>query len=210
VSLPFSRDQFFQVFSQYNQAVWPAPWIFYGLAILSVVVVILRAPYRSMLVTGILALFWAWMGIVYHWMYFSAINPAARVFAALFVIQAALLLWFGVSGKLAFRWRKTLQGSIGAVFLAYALLVYPLLNQILGHRFPETPTFGLPCPTTIFTFGLLWWLDSPLPRLVFLVPLIWAAIGGSAAFILGVPQDLGLLVAGLFSVVRLLPAKLTS
>jgi hypothetical protein len=126
-------------------------------------------------------------------MYFSAINPAAHLFAALFVIQSALLLWFGwIKRKLVFGWPGTLRGWMGSIFLVYALLVYPRLNQILGHRFPETATFVLPCPTTIFTFGLLWWLDSPFPRVVFLIPLIWAAVGGSAAFLLGVPQDLGL------------------
>jgi hypothetical protein len=66
VSLPFSREQFFQVFGQYNQAVWPAPRIFLGLAGLVIVIVIVRTPYRDFLATGVLALFWAWMGIAYH------------------------------------------------------------------------------------------------------------------------------------------------
>ncbi len=29
-------------------------------------------------VSGILALFWIWMGVFYHIAYFSTINPAAR------------------------------------------------------------------------------------------------------------------------------------
>ena len=35
-----------------------------------------------------LACFWAWMGIVYHLMYFSAINGAALGFGVLFIVQA--------------------------------------------------------------------------------------------------------------------------
>src|SRR5207248_10939428 len=71
------------------------------------------------------------------------------------------------------------------------------LNQALGHDYPHTPTFGLPCPTTIFTLALMMWLERPFPRVLLVIPLTWAAIGGSAAFFLGVPQDLGLLAAGL-------------
>ncbi len=29
-----------------------------------------------------LALFWAWMGVVYHWAFFARINPAAFLSAA--------------------------------------------------------------------------------------------------------------------------------
>jgi hypothetical protein len=59
------------------------------------------------------------------------------------------------------------------------------------------PTFGLPCPTTIFTIGTLCLLRTPFPRHVLGAPFLWAAIGSQAAFLLGVYQDLGLLAAGL-------------
>lgn len=36
-----------------------------------------------------------------------------------------------------------------------------------------------------------------------LLVILWSAVGGSAAFVLGVPQDLGLLVAGALSIVLL-------
>jgi hypothetical protein len=35
------------------------------------------------------------------------------------------------------------------------------------------------------------------------IPLAWSAIGGTAAFALGVPQDLGLLAAGLLALTLL-------
>lgn len=86
---------------------------------------------------------------------------------------------------------------MSAVLLAYALVGYPLLGVALGHRYPATPTFGLPCPTAILTLALLLWAEPPVPKALLLVPLIWAAIGTSAAILLGVWQDLGLGVAGL-------------
>jgi hypothetical protein len=69
------------------------------------------------------------------------------------------------------------------------------------------PTFGLPCPTTIFTLGILLFATAPLPRSVFAVPLLWAAVGSTAAFRFGIPQDLGLLVAGLISLAAMIVAS---
>jgi hypothetical protein len=84
----------------------------------------------------------------------------------------------------------------GGALLGYALVVYPLLGWALGHRYPASPTFGLPCPTTIATFGVLIWV-RPQPRWwLLIVPLLWAVVGTSAAFSLGIREDLGLLVAG--------------
>ena len=58
-----------------------------------------------------------------------------------------------------------------------------------------TPLFGVaPCPTTIFTLGLL--LLSNASWRLFVIPLVWSAIGGSAAVLLAVPQDYGLILAG--------------
>ncbi len=52
-----------------------------------------------------------------------------------------------------------------------------------------------PCPVTIFTFGLL--LTSVgVSTWLYLIPLLWSLIGGSAAFLLGIPQDWVLLVSG--------------
>lgn len=51
----------------------------------------------------------------------------------------------------------------------------------------------MPCPTTIFTFGILLMARAPVPGVVLVAPMLWAAIGAVAAFSLGVTQDLALL-----------------
>jgi hypothetical protein len=89
---------------------------------------------------------------------------------------------------------------VGAAFILYGLLIYPLLGYILGHRYPYSPTFGLPCPTTIFTFGLLLWTAPRIPKYLLALPLVWAFIGFTAAFQLGVLEDVMLPVAGLVAV----------
>jgi hypothetical protein len=77
------------------------------------------------------------------------------------------------------------------------LLIYPVLGYFLGHVYPHSPTFGLPCPTTIFTFGLLLWADNKVPKYLLVIPLLWSLIGFLAAFQLGVLEDVMLLITGL-------------
>jgi hypothetical protein len=85
----------------------------------------------------------------------------------------------------------------GVVLIVFALVVYPVWSAYTGHAYPATPTFGLPCPTTIFTMGVLCFAAPPLPRGVMIAPVLWCLVGAQAAFLLGVQPDLGLIAAGL-------------
>jgi hypothetical protein len=126
------------------------------------------------------------------------VNAAAPVFAAMFLAAAALLAWAGVvRGQLVFDGDSRARRIAGHALIAYALVGYPIVSLLVGRQYPDVPTFGVPCPTTIFTIGMLAFLSRPFPRYVLVVPIAWALIGGQAAFLLGVPEDLGLLLAGL-------------
>jgi hypothetical protein len=50
-------------------------------------------------------------------------------------------------------------------------------------------------------------MRQPLPWPVAIIPVIWSLIGGSAAFLLGVPQDWPLLVSGMVSVLIMWRAR---
>ena len=112
------------------------------------------------------------------------------MFAALFLAQAALLAVYGVANeRLVFSNTMSPRVCLGWLLMAYAL-VYPAIAIAGSHTFPRTPTFGVPCPTTILTIGALLATASPLPAAVAVVPAVWAIIGGSAAFLLNVRADL--------------------
>jgi uncharacterized membrane protein len=140
------------------------------------------------------------MAIAYHLSFFAPINRAAVGFAILFVIEALIFLWQGViRGRIRFRAQRDLRTATGLALIVYALLLYPALGYLLGRRYPAMPTFGLPCPTTIFTFGLLLWTVLPFPRYVLVIPALWALLGTAAAISLSVAEDYGLLIAAILS-----------
>jgi hypothetical protein len=65
-------------------------------------------------------------------------------------------------------------------------LAYSGLALATGHAWPRTPTFGVPCPTTLVTAGFLLAAVPPVPRWLAVIPVLWSIIGGSAALLLGV------------------------
>lgn len=97
---------------------------------------------------------------------------------------------------MSFSLSRSPYGIIGGLFIVYALVIYPVLSYKLGHRYPMTPTFGVPCPTIIFTFGMFLWSRRKIPLYITIIPLLWSVIGLSAALSLGMKEDLGLVVAG--------------
>ena len=98
--------------------------------------------------------------------------------------------------RLSFEFRPNGYGWTGAFLILYAMVLYPILGYFFGHAYPKAPSFGLPCPTTIFTLGLLLWTKPGLPKSVLIIPVLWSVIGFSAALTLGIAEDTGLLVAG--------------
>jgi Family of unknown function (DUF6064) len=204
--LPFTRAQFLDVFAAYNTAVWPAQIVAYGLGLVVVAALLRPSPPGHRVVAGVLGAMWAWTGVVYHGLFFAPINPAALVFGALFVVQGALFFAAGVAGRRLVFGRPTgFAAVLGWLLVAYAALLYPLLGRLGGHAYPAQPMFGItPCPVTLFSFGVLLLTTAPVPRWLLIVPLAWSLVGGSAAFLLGVPQDWPLLFSGLAIVLLVL------
>lgn len=118
MKLPFTIDQFFAVFAKYNESVWPMQILLYLLAIAIIILLFRPRPHSGRIIAAILAFFWAWMGIAYHFAFFAAINPAARLFALVFLAGAALFAWSGIyRNSLRFAWRNDLRGWIGGLLL---------------------------------------------------------------------------------------------
>ncbi len=202
---PFTLDQFFDVFRDYNETVFPMQVIFYLIGIAAIYLTIKTTARSDKIISGILAFLWLWMGIVYHLVFFKVINKAAYLFGALFILQGILFLTLGIfKPKLSFKLRFDTYGITASALILFALIFYPVLGYFLGHVYPASPTFGLPCPTTIFTFGLLLLTDKKCPVVILIIPFVWSVIGFTAAFNFGVIEDTVLFIAGLITLPMLL------
>jgi len=189
------------VFQRYNNAVWPAQFAFYLAAFVAIALTFKDTRVSSKTISVILAVLWLWMGLVYHVLFFSRINGAAFLFGALFVGQSIIFIFAGpLSETMLFRFRRNADGILGSVLMAYALVIYPLLGMSFSHNYPAAPTFGVPCPTTIFTFGILLAAGKRVPLHVLIIPSLWSVFGVWAALSLGMIEDFGLVIAGITSI----------
>ncbi len=149
------------------------------------------------MVFSILSFLWLWMGMAYHILFFSAINNAAYIFGIVFMVQGILFLYHGVvKQNLTIKFTTRVTGITGLMLIAYALVFYPLLSLAGGRIYPGMPTFGVPCPTTILTLGILMFSAKRIPWYIAVIPLLWSVIGFSAAVHLSVKEDFGLFIAG--------------
>ena len=93
----------------------------------------------------------------------------------------------------------TRRGALGFVAIGY-----PVLGYFIGHRYPQSPPFGLtPCPLSVFTFGLLLFTDSRVPKWILAIPFLYA-LGGILPVSIGVTEDLAMLLAGVVGTAMIL------
>ena len=187
--LPFTREQFLALFVQYNKDVWAVQIGAYVLGIAMIVLLFGPSRGRNRIIGVGLAAMWGWTGFIYHWDYFAAINQAAPVFAALFVLQAGLFLYStAIRGHEKFRVSDGARAWVGWTLIAYAMVLYPLIGIWSGHSLEEVPMFGItPCPVTIFTLGLLL-LARPMSWWLLAVPLPWSLLWCRPGLLVGVPR----------------------
>jgi Family of unknown function (DUF6064) len=197
---PFTLEQFLAVFTRYNEGVFPMQILFYLIGIIAIYLTLKSNAYSNKIISSILAFLWLWMGVVYHLIYFTEINKLAYLFGAFFIVQSILFVILGAfQSKLSFQFHADKFGITGMSLVVFALIIYPILGYFLGHIYPSSPTFGLPCPTTIFTFGVLLLNEKKCPILILIIPFMWSIIGFMAAFQFGILEDTGLIVASLMA-----------
>lgn len=195
MTLPFTVDEFLGVFRRYNLAVWPAQVALVLLALWVVALAYRGRPSSSRVVFGVLAVLWLWMAVAYHIAFFASVNPAAVAFGVVFAVQAGLFAWHAKRpADRDVRPAGRVTHAVGTWAVAYALVGYPIAGYLLDHRLPAAPTFGVPCPTTIFTLGILAWMSGRWSWRLHAIPLAWAVVATTAAVRLGMVEDFGLLV----------------
>ena len=197
--LPFTADVLFSGFEQYNRALWPLPVLASVLALAAILLTLRPVRGGDRAIGALLTIAWLWVGVGYHLMHHAAIDFAAPLYGAFFGIQALLLAWTGVvRGGLAFRFRADPFGCTGLALALGATILWPIADGLLGFGWQSARLVGLaPAPTAVFTLGLLLLTNGRTPLHLTVIPLLWTLVAGATAWVLSIPQDLFLPVAGL-------------
>jgi hypothetical protein len=197
-----------ELFSRYNQDLWPAHVVAYLLAIplvwaLAEPAASLRSPLRSRLPALVMGILLTWLGVAFQALYATDVSrPLGIAYAALFIVGGLATIAAGVRGHLLVDTSPPpFSRLVGLTAVGYAVLVYPVLGHAFGHGWPESPLFGMaPCPTVIALFGVLV-LSHPRARHLWVLPIAWTLLATLPAVERGVWEDVGMVVFGALALV---------
>ncbi|MFV8837561.1 DUF6064 family protein [Salinimicrobium soli] len=204
---PFTVEEFFNVFERYNTSVFPLQLIFIVLGVVAIFLLHKKKKIRHSFITGFLGFLWFWTGLVYHLYFFTSINNAAYIFGALFILQGLLFIREIIRNRLEYSFKTESWKYVGYIIILTGLLIYPAIGYLLEESFEKTISLGLPCPTTIFTFGFLMLTNIKFPKHLLIIPTLWALIGTIAATNFGVFQDYLMIISALIANFYLIKRK---
>ena len=199
--IPFTAEIYYRLLDRIASELGLAAFVSLLLAVLVLALMAKPSPAAGRLIAGALAILWAWCGAVFQWQYFSALFWPAPLFAALFALQAGLLIWLGaVQGVLSFGYGTGLRGRTGTGLALAGIVLFPAIGSLAGFYAPLAGLPGLtPGATVLFTLGLLMLSRNRPPRVLYAVPLIWAVLAAITGGFLGMWEQLALPVAALLA-----------
>ncbi len=207
MQLPFSYQELEQLLINYNEAVWPAQWGLYAIALAVVLMPFLSRRSSPGALLWPLGALWAWTGVVYLGFFLPRINPAAPVLALLFCVQAIMLWRRGWRERVLVYQRGGWRPRASLLLGLLALLVYPVWHQQLDSGWPSSITAGLPLPTVMVTVAVLTMWSSDNLRGLLVIPLLWVLVGVATALELALWPDLVLLAAAVVAIRLIVPAR---
>ncbi|HNS21399.1 MAG TPA: DUF6064 family protein [Sedimentisphaerales bacterium] len=194
-------EQLLNEFARYNLAIWPMQVFAYALGIVALCLAMQQTHYSSRIVAGILSFLWLWIAIVPRWpdpaRGFSVVDA---YYVPLSALQGVMHLADVFRPRISFGSRRDTYSAAGILLIGYAMVGYPVIAHLLGRGYPQSPPFGLvPCPTMVFTIGLLLLADSRVSKRFLVAPFLWGIIGFFAPFI-GLWEDVGLFMAAVVGI----------
>jgi hypothetical protein len=198
--LLFSPRTYYRLLELYNLAIWPAHTV--ALALGAAILGLLRskAAWQGPIILTILAALWLWVAWAYHLDRYDTINWAASYFAAAFALQAALLLWSGFRGP-SFALGSDFASRAGLAMFLFAVFLYPLIAPAVGRPWRQAEVVGIgPDPTVVATLGILLLVNARVLWELMIIPLIWCVITGLTLWLMGSPDALVPVVAGVLAI----------
>jgi hypothetical protein len=193
--LLFSPEIYERLLLRYNETIFPLHLPMLGLGAILLLLILRDKGANQRLAGAILAIGWLWCGLIFHITYYDSINWMADYFAAVFLLQALLLMLWGYTaphGTLvlpapnASRWLTYAGGAL----VGLAVFVHPFLVLVEGRSLAASASFGShPAPTIIATLGVMLALPTRWYSITFFSVLM-LAVSGLTAEALGSPVAL--------------------
>lgn len=177
--LMFSERVYWRLFERYNDQLWPLPLLLVLVGLLMLAALRWPRPVVNRTLAGTLTVFWLFGATPFLWYQYAPINWAVRYAVPFFLLQAGLLLWFGViRDRLRFTPVRGPAGWFGLGLFGYAALVHPWTAPLAGRSLASAEVLGLaPDATAIATLGLVVAAGrGPLLWLLAAVPLFWCLV----------------------------------
>lgn len=146
-----------------------------------------------------LALLWGWIGVGFYWQTYQPLNWAGTYFGWASLVQAALIAIWGI-GTGNFRPKLDLRSAgcwIGLVALALAALIGPTMRMFREEAVVPTQAIGvMPLATIAATLALLLINHVRSPSWLLPIPVILLGWEGVRANVMGLGEDMVLVLAG--------------
>ena len=184
----FSRDVYYRTFGLYHHGIWPAHVVLVLLVALAALAC-RRArddASRGRIVVGLFTVCWVWIAVAFHAHRYATVNWAAKYFAGAFLLQAVLLAWLAVRGRVAIDARSIHRLLLGLAVLAVAA---PFTGLMTGRQWDQVELLGVtPDPTATATILALGLSSPRVTRLAIMIPVLWCLVGGLTLFALHSPE----------------------
>ena len=186
--LMFSPASYFRRYELANTELWPGQLLLLAAGLWLWWSARRATPSTGLLVAPLLAAVWAFVAGWFLYRHYAQINLAAGWFALAFMLQAVLLLVFGVASR---HRRHVLRRPVsawhpGMLLFVYALLIHPLVGLAAGRPWQGVELFGAaPDATALATLGLLLtgYRTATWPLLV--IPLAWCVVSALTYLAMG-------------------------
>jgi hypothetical protein len=199
--LLFSPRTYYRLFELYNLELWPLQLLALALGVALLILLRRGGERAGRAIALILAVSWLWVAWGFHWQRYASINWAAKYFALAFALQALLLLWSGLSGRLTRLQSSSIQRRAGLGLLLFALLVFPMIGPLLGRSWMQSEVYGMtPDATALATLGLLSLADWRGAVWLWPIPVAWCLISGATLWAMQSPGFMIMPLAALLAV----------